>query len=179
MTREKPKNNYASFKKVKSKEDFFSDWVEENLKQMKQADLDKLYHNYTVKCKVFQRDGFKCQNTECKWPDSPLTFHHIKFQRNNGGWTERNGVTVCNTCHQAFHRCKRGLVFADTGYLPAHIRGHTFRETRDKKKDMKKLLVEMKALRKKLKYELKDTNDNIRLEYVVILLKWLEEDWDY
>ncbi len=48
---------------------------------------------------IFYRDGYKCQNTDCKNRNtSPiLVVHHIDFNRTNNHHS--NLITLCNRCH--------------------------------------------------------------------------------
>jgi len=105
----KQDNNYRAFRKLRTKEEFFNSWEKETMGAISPKDKDRLYQHYTVKCEVLQRDKFQCQNHECEWPDSPLTIHHVKWQKNGGDWITRNCVTACKTCHQGFHKRKERI----------------------------------------------------------------------
>jgi len=163
---------YKIYRKAKDKESYFNSWESEQFKNLTDALKDQIYNKYLIKCAVFNRDSFKCQNSECKYIDSPLTLHHIRAKRNGGPDTARNGVTLCHTCHQGYEKAKRALIFSkDAAYLPAHIRGHTFKLQRPETVNWKKVKVEMKGLRKNLKTE---CGINLSWEQVRILMRFLE-----
>jgi len=170
-------NNYKIYKQNLSKEDFFSKWDSEQYHSLSENLKERIYNKYIIKSKILNRDSFKCQNMECKTPDSPLTIHHIKHRRNNGEDKERNLITICRVCHKSFNRTKKPLVFSNEDNIPAHVRGHTFRlSVPEKKIDWKKITIEMKQLRKKLKYEgvvfkIKDMN------LLIILMKFLSKPY--
>lgn len=147
------KTNYELYRKIKTKEDYFGTWTEDSLRTLNNDLAEAIYQKYIVKCKVFQRDNFSCQNTLCKFPNSPLTYHHIKWKKNGGDDKVRNGVTLCRTCHMGFHKAKREIVFGTEEYLPPHIRGHTFKLEIEEKLDWKKIRFEMRKLRKNLKHK--------------------------
>ena len=52
----------------------------------------------------FARDGFKCRACGS---DSWLDAHHVIFRSHGGGDELVNLVTLCRTCHEAFHPEKR------------------------------------------------------------------------
>lgn len=161
---------YEIYKKVKSREEFYDEWEDEKLSQLSQELKDHIYNKYLVKCEVFQRDGFKCQNVDCKTPDSELTMHHIKFQKNGGTNKANNCVTLCKSCHKYFHRGKGPITFPDVEYLPKKIAGHTFRISESDEIDWKKVCAKMKQLRKSLKHECGVTVSKYRM---ALLMRWL------
>ena len=144
---------YEIYRKIKSKEDYYNDWDRDNFATLTEALKVEVYNRYVVKCKVFQRDSFKCQNLECKNPSSPLTLHHIKFKKNDGEDKVRNGVTLCRTCHMGYHKAKRAIVFDNAKHLPSHIRGHKYKLEKPIKVDWKQIKSDMRLLRKQLKSE--------------------------
>jgi len=146
-------NNYELYRKIKTKEDYFSSWTHDSLQTVTDSLSEVIYDKYVVKCKVFQRDKFKCQNMLCETPSSPLTYHHIKWQKNNGADKIKNGVTLCKPCHMGFHKARREIKYYYTLTLPAHIRGHTFKLPKSEKVDWKTIRFEMRKLRKNLKHE--------------------------
>ena len=131
-----------------SKEEYFQSWDSENYNRLNEDLKNRIYNKYLIKCEVFQRDEFKCLNLECKTADSPLTIHHVKFQKNGGKDSARNCVTLCKSCHQAYHRGKRKIVFPTSEKLPPHISGNTFVLSTDETVDWKKVKSDMKKLRK-------------------------------
>jgi 5-methylcytosine-specific restriction endonuclease McrA len=53
---------------------------------------------------VLERDGWQCQS--CGQMEN-LQIHHIHPRSRLGDDTESNLITLCNICHQIFHRrCK-------------------------------------------------------------------------
>ena len=76
---------YVVYKQVKSKEEFFTTWNNETFENLTEQLKEYIYKKYLIKCNVFQRDNFQCQNLDCQTPNSPLTIHHIKWQKNGGG----------------------------------------------------------------------------------------------
>lgn len=134
-------DNYEIYKTVRTSDEFFSDWEEDNLKNLTLELKEKIYKKYVVKCAVLQRDNFKCQNEECITPESPLTMHHIKFQKNGGEDKLKNCITICKSCHKAFHRGKRDLTFW----------GKTYRIHQEEEVNWKEIKAQNKQLRKSVK----------------------------
>ena len=52
---------------------------------------------------VLARDGHKCQCCKGKSKDKILNVHHIE-SRKTGGDSPGNLITLCETCHKAYHR---------------------------------------------------------------------------
>jgi len=54
-----------------------------------------------VKAYVLHRDGYKCQNPDCKNKDAnpKLQVHHIKYRCNGGSNRSDNLITLCSKCH--------------------------------------------------------------------------------
>jgi hypothetical protein len=100
---------------MQSKEEFYSDWSKNDLEHMSENIKEYVYQKYVMKCIVFQRDNFKCQNKDCI-NETNLTIHHIKFKKNNGKDTPRNAITMCKSCHQGYHRGKLDLTFWGATY---------------------------------------------------------------
>ena len=107
---------YEVFKTILNKEAYFNTWESGKLQGLDTEMLDYIYMKYKLKCDVFNRDNFKCTNIHCEFPDSPLTIHHVKAQRNLKRYEKhkvRNCVVVCKTCHNAFNNAKRGITFGN------------------------------------------------------------------
>ena len=79
---------------------------------------------WNVREYVFFRDGHTCQCCKGKSKDKVLNIHHIESRR-TGGNAPNNLVTLCETCHKAYHRgeielpksIKRGAVFRDAAFM--------------------------------------------------------------
>lgn len=170
------KNNYEIYREVRSKDDYFKEWTDQSVKNLNEALKELIYAKYLIKCEVFQRDSFKCQNTECDTPSSPLTMHHVKFQKNGGKDSARNCVTLCQSCHKGYHRMKKRIIFTDEEYLPSTIRGHTFQLTKQEEMDWKKLKVEMRKFRKQLKHQ--GLKNQMSWDNIYELMKWLFLTYD-
>ena len=54
---------------------------------------------------VLYRDGHKCQHCKGKSKDPVLNVHHIE-SRQTGGDAPNNLITLCETCHKAYHKGK-------------------------------------------------------------------------
>ena len=166
---------YDKYVNILNKEDYFKKWSEEDKGKVPENIREKLYNKYLVKAQMLNRDEFTCQNTECKYPHSRLTMHHVKWQKNGGEHKARNSVTLCRACHMRYHKGKGELIFADSEHLPAHIRGHTFKITKEDKIDWKKVRGEMRLLRKNLKQY---CGLQISWSQVAILMKFLEMEFE-
>ena len=68
---------------------------------------------WNVREYVLYRDEHKCQLCKGKSKDFILNVHHIK-SRQIGGDRPNNLVTLCNTCHQNYHKGKLELKFKAT-----------------------------------------------------------------
>jgi len=168
--------NYEVYKSVQTKEEYFGRWDEESLKTISVSLMDELYSRYLVKCEVFQRDNFECQNIGCLGVNNKLTFHHIKFKKNGGEDKARNGITLCETCHRGFHNGKNDLTFENEDRLPPHIRGKTFKYWMEEKVDWKQFRKTMRQLRKTLKVEGK--RYSVQWNEISLLLAWLYTDYE-
>lgn len=58
---------------------------------------------WNVREYVLARDGHKCQCCNGKSKDEILNVHHIE-SRKTGGNSPGNLITLCETCHKAYHR---------------------------------------------------------------------------
>jgi len=167
---------YEIYKKKETKENYFSVWDSASYNRLQEDLKIQIYEKYLIKCDIFQRDDFTCQNKNCeycnnvKYADS-LTMHHIKWQKNDGKNKVRNGITLCNESHQAYHRGETELVFGNTENIPTHIRGRTFKFKIPKKFSWKKVKAEMKKLRRGLKSE---CGIHLSWEQLNMLMKFLE-----
>ncbi len=161
---------YAIFRTKHTSEDYFANWDSENYNKLTAALRTRIYNKYLIKCEVFGRDDFACANSECEFPDSPLTLHHVRFQKNGGKDSARNCVTLCDTCHRGFHRGKRRLVFSNDEKYPSTIKGHTFNMGVDTRVDWKAIKGEMKKFRKTLAHE----HLYLSMDEIALLWKFLE-----
>ena len=141
---------YEIYKTKMSVKYYFSNWDSVNYQKLKDDLKLQIYEKYLIKCEIFQRDNFTCQNNNCLYCNniqfSPkLTMHHIKWQKNDGENKVRNGVTLCGGSHQAYHKAKTELKFSNLNSLPSHIRGHTFKLEKSNVTNWKKVKSEMKT----------------------------------
>ena len=58
---------------------------------------------WNVREYVLARDGHKCQHCNGKSKDPILNVHHLE-SRKTGGNAPNNLITLCETCHKAYHR---------------------------------------------------------------------------
>ena len=58
---------------------------------------------WNVREYVLARDGHKCQHCKGKSGDKILNVHHIE-SRKTGGDSPGNLITLCETCHKAYHK---------------------------------------------------------------------------
>lgn len=71
---------------------------------------------------VLHRDGHKCQHCKGKSKDPILNVHHIE-SRKVGGNSSQNLITLCKSCHKAYHegkielKVKRGTSFRDSAFM--------------------------------------------------------------
>lgn len=167
--------SYEVYRKKLSKEDYFNGWDSENYNMLTDLLRDQIYEKYLIKCEVFQRDNFTCQNQRCKKSNSTLTMHHIKFQKNGGGHKARNCITLCDTCHKDFHRGKIAVYYFNTKNVPAHIRGLTLKVDIKNEINWKQVKKEMRKFRKSLGNV---SGLRISWEELSILLKFLEFNYE-
>ncbi len=77
---------------------------------------------FNVRDYVLHRDGHQCQHCKGKSKDKVLNVHHIE-SRKTGGDSPNNLITLCETCHKAYHRgefelnVKRGKSFRDAAFM--------------------------------------------------------------
>lgn len=77
---------------------------------------------WNVREYVLARDGHKCIHCKGKSRDSILNVHHLE-SRKVGGNSPSNLVTLCETCHKAYHRgefdlkVKRGTTLRDAAVM--------------------------------------------------------------
>ena len=71
---------------------------------------------------ILARDGHKCQHCKGKSKDTILNVHHLE-SRKTGGNAPNNLITLCETCHKAYHRgefelkVKRGTSLRDASVM--------------------------------------------------------------
>jgi len=77
---------------------------------------------FNVREYVLFRDNHTCQHCKGKSKDKVLNAHHIE-SRKTGGDSPNNLITLCETCHKAYHRgefelnVKRGKSFRDSAFM--------------------------------------------------------------
>jgi len=77
---------------------------------------------WNVREYVFWRDNHTCQHCKGKSKDKILEVHHIE-SRQTGGDAPNNLITLCNTCHEAYHlgeivlNAKRGESYRDAAFM--------------------------------------------------------------
>ncbi|MGF7083554.1 RNA-guided endonuclease IscB [Ohessyouella blattaphilus] len=77
---------------------------------------------WNVREYVLWRDGHTCQHCKGKSKDKILQTHHLE-SRKVGGDAPNNLVTLCKTCHDAYHagkiqlNLKRGASFRDAAFM--------------------------------------------------------------
>lgn len=77
---------------------------------------------WNVREYVLARDGHKCQHCKGKSKDPVLNVHHIESQK-TGGDAPNNLITLCETCHKAYHKgeidlkVRRGNSFRDAAAI--------------------------------------------------------------
>lgn len=65
---------------------------------------------WNVRQYVFYRDNYECQCCHGKTKDNILNVHHIE-SRKTGGDAPNNLITLCETCHKAYHKGEIKLNF--------------------------------------------------------------------
>ena len=99
---------------------------------------------WNVRQYVFFRDDYTCQHCKGKSKDKILNVHHVE-SRKTGGNAPNNLVTLCETCHKAYHK----------GTINLNLkRGKSFREA-----------VFMGIMRWSLYNELKELCPNVNIAY--------------
>lgn len=77
---------------------------------------------WNVREYVLARDGHKCQHCKGKTKDPILNVHHLESRR-TGCNAPNNLITLCETCHKAYHhgefelKIKRGTSFRDAAIM--------------------------------------------------------------
>ena len=77
---------------------------------------------WNVREYILRRDDHKCQHCKGKSKDKILSVHHIE-SRKTGGDSPSNLITLCETCHDAYHKgkielkFKRGQSFRDAAFM--------------------------------------------------------------
>lgn len=77
---------------------------------------------WNVREYVLWLDGHKCQHCKGESKDKVLNVHHIE-SRKTGGNSPSNLITLCETCHKAYHRgeielkAKRGKSFRNETFM--------------------------------------------------------------
>ena len=77
---------------------------------------------WNVREYVLFRDGYQCQCCKGKSKDKILNVHHIQ-SRKIGGNSPNNLITLCETCHNKYHKgeidlkIKRGKSFKDAAFM--------------------------------------------------------------
>lgn len=77
---------------------------------------------FNVREYVLFRDNHICQHCKGKSKDKVLNVHHIE-SRKTGGDSPNNLITLCETCHKAYHRgefelnVKRGKSFRNAAFM--------------------------------------------------------------
>lgn len=82
----------------------------------------ELLDSYNVREYVIARDKHMCQHCKGKSKDPILNVHHIET-RKTGGNAPNNLITLCKTCHEAYHDHKidldvnRGISYRDAAFM--------------------------------------------------------------
>lgn len=163
---------YEIFKEILSKEQYFSRWQPETVATLSPDLQNYIYNKYLFKRQVLIRDNFECQNELCKTPQSSLTIHHVKWQKNGGKDVARNGLTICKACHNGFNKGRLALKIRSRQELPSHVRGHTFKIHPIVSVNWKKIKKEMDKLRK----EVKDQHGrglHLTIKEILMLMRFL------
>lgn len=77
---------------------------------------------WNVREYVLWRDNYECQCCHGKSKDNVLNVHHIE-SRKTGGNAPNNLITLCETCHEAYHKgeiklnVQRGKSFRDATFM--------------------------------------------------------------
>lgn len=77
---------------------------------------------WNVREYVLFRDNHECQCCHGKSKDNILNVHHIESRR-TGGNAPGNLITLCETCHKAYHKgeiklnLKRGKIYRDAAFM--------------------------------------------------------------
>jgi N6-L-threonylcarbamoyladenine synthase len=99
----------------------------------------KGFHN--VREYVLHRDGHTCQHCGGKSGDNVLNAHHLESRR-TGGDAPSNLITLCGTCHDAYHKGrielkqKRGQPFRDAAFMNS-VRWAFYGEMKERHPDVR------------------------------------------
>ena len=83
---------------------------------------------WNVREYVLWRDGHKCRNCSGKTKDTVLEVHHLVQRKDGGSDRPDNLITLCKTCHSAYHRGEIKLDKPKKGFKGATFMG-TMRKT--------------------------------------------------
>lgn len=144
----KKPTKYELFQKALPKQTYFNNWEQDKLIGLTEDLKDRIYERYQIKCAVFQRDNFKCQNVDCRSPHSDITIHHIKWQKNGGQDSVNNCITICDDCHKGYHSAAIDLRFSKSSIVPKKVRGQTLKLSKSDEIDWKKLKKQMRKFRR-------------------------------
>ena len=84
---------------------------------------------WNVREYILFRDGHECQHCHGKSKDKVLNVHHLE-SRKTGGDAPNNLITLCETCHEAYHagkiklKIKRGESFKDAAFIFQSVEGN-------------------------------------------------------
>jgi hypothetical protein len=86
------------------------------------------YHNLT--CYIRHRDGYKCQNPNCKGKSEVLQIHHIGYWKTKPDRSNRPGnlITMCSKCHTPANHEKGKFLFDWEPYVKS-FKPETFMST--------------------------------------------------
>lgn len=100
-----------------------------NIQKIKNPDIEGEQYQqgdqmgfWNVREYVLFRDNYRCQHCKGKSKDGRLNVHHIE-SRKTGGNVPNNLITLCETCHNDYHRgkiqlnIKRGKSFRDAAFM--------------------------------------------------------------
>ena len=78
---------------------------------------------WNVREYVLWRDGHKCRNCSGKTKDTVLEVHHLVQRKDGGSDRPDNLITLCKTCHDAYHRGEIKLDKPKKGFKDATFMG--------------------------------------------------------
>ena len=78
---------------------------------------------WNVREYVLWRDGHKCRNCSGKTKDTVLEVHHLVQRKDGGSDRPDNLITLCKTCHDAYHRGEIKLSKPKKGFKDATFMG--------------------------------------------------------
>lgn len=184
---------YEIFKKRLSREAYFKDWKDDSHKAMNQMEKDVAYEKYIMRCDVFGRDDFTCQNIDCPFCHNEkyysretvkrgvitrkgITNHHVIPSSEGGLNVKNNGVTLCHTIHQGYEKAKHSFVLSKelSNTLTIDKKGEPYKLNKPHKTNFKQKLAEAKKFRKSLKSEYGIV---LTWEQVLILMTFLYKNF--